>query len=67
MDGVIAGSPETIIQRVAELDELGVNHLLLRFLGEWHGRTRWISEQSLSLFSERVRPWFASKETSALA
>ncbi len=56
----IAGGPETIAQHVRELHEKGVNHLLLRFLGEWHASTRWISEQSMRLFSERVRPEFGA-------
>jgi alkanesulfonate monooxygenase SsuD/methylene tetrahydromethanopterin reductase-like flavin-dependent oxidoreductase (luciferase family) len=52
----IAGGPETIAAHVRELQDLGVNHLLLRFLGEWHGSTRWISDQSMRLFSEQVMP-----------
>jgi alkanesulfonate monooxygenase SsuD/methylene tetrahydromethanopterin reductase-like flavin-dependent oxidoreductase (luciferase family) len=58
MTDVIAGSPERVAARVQELEALGVNHLLLRFLGEWHGETRWIAEQSLRLFSERVMTEF---------
>jgi hypothetical protein len=56
----IAGGPEAIAEHVRALRDAGVNHLLLRFLGEWHGSTRWISEQSMRLFSERVAPLFAA-------
>ncbi|MGE0627938.1 MAG: LLM class flavin-dependent oxidoreductase, partial [Hyphomicrobiaceae bacterium] len=37
---IIAGSPETVAARVRELADLGVNHLMLRFVGEWAGETR---------------------------
>jgi alkanesulfonate monooxygenase SsuD/methylene tetrahydromethanopterin reductase-like flavin-dependent oxidoreductase (luciferase family) len=61
----IAGGPETIAEHVGDLRDKGVNHLLLRFLGEWHGSTRWISEQSMRVFSERVMPLFANGRPSA--
>lgn len=63
----IAGGPETIARHVRELRDKGVNHLLLRFLGEWHASTRWISEQSMRLFAERVLPQFAAPESAASA
>ena len=56
---VIAGGPQRIAEQITRLQELGVNHLLLRFMGEWHGETRWIAEQSLRLFSEEIIPEFA--------
>jgi alkanesulfonate monooxygenase SsuD/methylene tetrahydromethanopterin reductase-like flavin-dependent oxidoreductase (luciferase family) len=58
MHDLIAGSPDTVAKRVQQLADLGVNHLLLRFLGEWPGETRWVSEQSMKLFSEKVAPRF---------
>lgn len=59
----IAGGPETIAEHVRDLHEKGVNHLLVRFLGEWHASTRWISEQSMQLFSEQVIPLFERART----
>jgi alkanesulfonate monooxygenase SsuD/methylene tetrahydromethanopterin reductase-like flavin-dependent oxidoreductase (luciferase family) len=61
MVGVIAGSPATVAERVQEVASLGVNHLLVRFLGEWHGRTRAIAEQSMQLFASEVMPNFAAR------
>jgi alkanesulfonate monooxygenase SsuD/methylene tetrahydromethanopterin reductase-like flavin-dependent oxidoreductase (luciferase family) len=58
MDGVIAGSPETIAAKVQELADLGVNHLLARFIGEWTGETRYIAEKSMRLFAKEVMPRF---------
>ena len=54
----IAGSPETVTRKVQELVDLGINHLLLRFVGEWTGETRWISETSMKLFAEEIAPKF---------
>jgi alkanesulfonate monooxygenase SsuD/methylene tetrahydromethanopterin reductase-like flavin-dependent oxidoreductase (luciferase family) len=54
----IAGSPDTVAARVQGLVDLGINHLLLRFLGEWTGETRSISEKSMRLFSREVMPRF---------
>jgi len=58
MANVIAGSPDTVARKVKELRELGINHLLVRFLGEWPGETRGISEQSMRLFAREVLPRF---------
>jgi alkanesulfonate monooxygenase SsuD/methylene tetrahydromethanopterin reductase-like flavin-dependent oxidoreductase (luciferase family) len=58
MWGTIAGSPETVAARVQELADLGINHLLVRFLGEWTGQTRHISESSMRLFAREVIPRF---------
>lgn len=55
---LIAGTPDTVAARVQALADLGINHLLLRFLGEWPGKTRYISEQSMKLFAEHVAPRF---------
>ena len=54
----IAGSPDTVAARVQGLVDLGINHLLVRFLGEWTGKTRAISEKSMRLFSREVMPRF---------
>jgi alkanesulfonate monooxygenase SsuD/methylene tetrahydromethanopterin reductase-like flavin-dependent oxidoreductase (luciferase family) len=55
---VIAGTPEQIAGRLRFLHKLGIEHLLVRFLGEWHGETRWIAERSMRLFSEQLMPEF---------
>ncbi|HKT16462.1 MAG TPA: LLM class flavin-dependent oxidoreductase [Stellaceae bacterium] len=58
MDDLIAGSPDTVAARVQELAQLGINHLLVRFLGEWPGQTRGISEDSMRLFAREILPRF---------
>lgn len=58
MANVIAGNPDTVARKVKELRALGINHLLVRFLGEWPGQTRNISEQSMLLFAREVLPRF---------
>ncbi len=55
----IAGSPDTVAAEVQRLVDLGVNHLIVRFLGEWLGKTRGLLERSLELFAEEVAPRFA--------
>jgi alkanesulfonate monooxygenase SsuD/methylene tetrahydromethanopterin reductase-like flavin-dependent oxidoreductase (luciferase family) len=54
----IASNPDTVAKRVQRLVDLGINHLLVRFLGEWTGETRGISEKSMRLFSREVLPRF---------
>jgi alkanesulfonate monooxygenase SsuD/methylene tetrahydromethanopterin reductase-like flavin-dependent oxidoreductase (luciferase family) len=61
MSETITGSPETIAHKVAELVDLGINHLLLRFIGEWTGNTRYICENSAQLFAREVMPLFKSR------
>lgn len=58
MIDVIAGNPDTVAAKVQDLADLGINHLLVRFLGEWTGKTREISEASMRLFSREVMPRF---------
>jgi len=58
MKALIAGTPDTVAARVQELVDLGINHLLVRFLGEWSGETRSISEASMRLFAKEVIPRF---------
>ena len=48
--------PEMVAAQLRELQELGVNHVLLRFLGQWNGESKWIAQQSMKLFSEQVMP-----------
>jgi alkanesulfonate monooxygenase SsuD/methylene tetrahydromethanopterin reductase-like flavin-dependent oxidoreductase (luciferase family) len=55
---LIAGHPDTVAAKVQVLADLGINHLLARFLGEWVGKTRYISEESMRLFSQQVTPRF---------
>jgi alkanesulfonate monooxygenase SsuD/methylene tetrahydromethanopterin reductase-like flavin-dependent oxidoreductase (luciferase family) len=58
MTNLIAGDPDTVARKVKELRAQGINHLLVRFLGEWPGETRDISEQSMKLFAREVLPRF---------
>jgi len=71
MHNLIAGNPDTVAAKVRELSELGINHILVRFLGEWPGQTRYVSEDSMRLFAREVIPRFrdipAARELSALA
>jgi alkanesulfonate monooxygenase SsuD/methylene tetrahydromethanopterin reductase-like flavin-dependent oxidoreductase (luciferase family) len=62
MRALIAGTPDTVAAKVQELMDTGINHLLVRFLGEWPGQTRSISEQSMRLFSSDVMPRFKSAQ-----
>jgi alkanesulfonate monooxygenase SsuD/methylene tetrahydromethanopterin reductase-like flavin-dependent oxidoreductase (luciferase family) len=56
----IAGSPDTVAAKVQALVDVGLNHLLVRFLGEWTGETRGISETSMRLFAKEIMPRFKS-------
>lgn len=56
-----AGSPATIAQKVKEHADMGINHILVRFIGEWTGRTRHIFENSVKLFAKDVMPQFKSR------
>jgi alkanesulfonate monooxygenase SsuD/methylene tetrahydromethanopterin reductase-like flavin-dependent oxidoreductase (luciferase family) len=58
MSGIIAGSPDTVAAHVQDLANHGINHLLVRFLGEWTGATRHISETSMRLFANEIIPRF---------
>jgi len=58
MLGVIAGTPDTVAGHVQGLVDVGLNHLLVRFLGDWSGDTRYISENSMRLFASDVLPRF---------
>jgi alkanesulfonate monooxygenase SsuD/methylene tetrahydromethanopterin reductase-like flavin-dependent oxidoreductase (luciferase family) len=58
MREMIAGTPETVAKKVQKLADVGINHLLIRFMGEWTGETRQISEDSMRLFAKEVMPQF---------
>jgi alkanesulfonate monooxygenase SsuD/methylene tetrahydromethanopterin reductase-like flavin-dependent oxidoreductase (luciferase family) len=58
MRNTIAGSPDTVAKNVQHLVDVGLNHLLVRFLGEWTGETRAISETSMRLFASEIIPRF---------
>ena len=60
MGAIVAGNPDTIAAKVQVLADLGINHLLARFLGEWTGETRSISENSMRMFARDVMPRFAN-------
>jgi alkanesulfonate monooxygenase SsuD/methylene tetrahydromethanopterin reductase-like flavin-dependent oxidoreductase (luciferase family) len=59
MKATIAGAPDTIAAKVKQLADMGINHLHLRFLGEWDGETRHICKTSAELFAKEVMPRFA--------
>jgi alkanesulfonate monooxygenase SsuD/methylene tetrahydromethanopterin reductase-like flavin-dependent oxidoreductase (luciferase family) len=58
MKATIAGTPDTIAAKVKQLADMGINHLHLRFLGEWDGETRHICKTSAELFAKEVLPRF---------
>jgi len=62
MKATIAGNPDTIAAKVEQLAEMGINHLHLRFLGEWAGETRHICKTSAELFANEVLPRFAEAQ-----
>jgi alkanesulfonate monooxygenase SsuD/methylene tetrahydromethanopterin reductase-like flavin-dependent oxidoreductase (luciferase family) len=64
MRASIAGSPDTVAAKVQELVDLGINHMHLRFTGEWAGETRRTVEDSAELFAREVMPRFAAREVS---
>ena len=59
MTDVVAGSPDTVAAKVQQLADIGINHLHVRFLGEWNGETRQIAADSAALFAKEVMPRFA--------
>jgi alkanesulfonate monooxygenase SsuD/methylene tetrahydromethanopterin reductase-like flavin-dependent oxidoreductase (luciferase family) len=65
MKATIAGTPDTIAAKVQQLAEMGINHLHLRFLGEWDGETKHICKTSAELFAKEVLPRFADVEVSS--
>jgi alkanesulfonate monooxygenase SsuD/methylene tetrahydromethanopterin reductase-like flavin-dependent oxidoreductase (luciferase family) len=58
MTDTVAGSPETVAAKVQQLAKIGINHLHVRFLGEWKGETRQIAVDSAELFATEVMPRF---------
>ena len=64
MKATIAGTPDTIAAKVKQLADMGINHLHLRFLGEWDGETRHICKTSAELFAKEVLPRFAEAQPS---
>lgn len=53
------GNPDAVARRLQQLSDWGINHVLLRFSGEWAGETKTIAEQSMRLFAREVMPRFA--------
>jgi alkanesulfonate monooxygenase SsuD/methylene tetrahydromethanopterin reductase-like flavin-dependent oxidoreductase (luciferase family) len=62
MKASIAGSPETIAAKIHELVELGINHVHLRFIGEYAGKSRQTMIDSAELFAREVMPRFAATD-----
>ncbi len=58
MKDILAGSPDTVAAKVREIADLGINHLMVRFLGEYAGKTRHICEMSAELFANNIAPQF---------
>jgi alkanesulfonate monooxygenase SsuD/methylene tetrahydromethanopterin reductase-like flavin-dependent oxidoreductase (luciferase family) len=58
MARIVAGSPDTVAAEIQALADLGINHLIVRFLGEWLGDTRGLLERSVRLFDREVAPRF---------
>ncbi len=61
----IAGSPDTIAAKIQKFADVGINHLHLRFLGEWDGETKHITKDSVELFAKEVMPRFAERKLAA--
>jgi alkanesulfonate monooxygenase SsuD/methylene tetrahydromethanopterin reductase-like flavin-dependent oxidoreductase (luciferase family) len=59
MTVTIAGTPDTVAAKVQQFADMGINHLHLRFLGEWDGETRHICKTSAEMFAKEVLPRFA--------
>jgi alkanesulfonate monooxygenase SsuD/methylene tetrahydromethanopterin reductase-like flavin-dependent oxidoreductase (luciferase family) len=59
----LIGSPDTVAKRIEQFQEWGINHLLLRFMGEWAGETKGICESSMRLFNKEVMPRFEKSPT----
>lgn len=62
MKATIAGTPDTIAAKIKQLADMGINHLHLRFLGEWDGETRHIYKTSAELFAREVLPRFVDEQ-----
>ena len=54
----VAGDPDTVAAKVQELAQVGINHLLVRFLGEWPARRAASPRTSMRLFAREVMPRF---------
>ena len=54
----IASNPDTVAAKVQELVDIGLNHLLVRFIGDWTGTARPIAEASMRLFAREIMPHF---------
>ena len=59
----ISGTPDMVAAKVRQLEEMGVNHLHLRFMGEVDGETAHISRESAELFAKEVMPRFKETQT----
>lgn len=62
----VAGSPDTVAAKIQELVDVGINHLHLRFIGEWAGNTRQTAKESAELFAREIMPRFAGVAPAAL-
>jgi alkanesulfonate monooxygenase SsuD/methylene tetrahydromethanopterin reductase-like flavin-dependent oxidoreductase (luciferase family) len=62
MKMTIAGTPDSVAAKVQQLADMGINHLHLRFLGEWDGETRHTFKESAELFAKEVLPRFVDAQ-----
>jgi alkanesulfonate monooxygenase SsuD/methylene tetrahydromethanopterin reductase-like flavin-dependent oxidoreductase (luciferase family) len=62
MKMTIAGTPDSVAAKVQQLADMGINHLHLRFLGEWDGETRFVFKESAELFAKEVLPRFVDAQ-----
>ena len=59
MTEMIVGTPDFVAAKLQELVDIGINHVLVRFVGQWTATTRPIAETSMRLFAREVMPRFA--------
>jgi alkanesulfonate monooxygenase SsuD/methylene tetrahydromethanopterin reductase-like flavin-dependent oxidoreductase (luciferase family) len=60
----IAGTPDTVAAKVRQLEEMGINHLHLRFMARSTARPAHICKDSAELFAREVMPRFKDTQAS---
>jgi len=64
MKMTISGTPDMVAAKVRQLEEMGIHHLHLRFMGEIDGETSAICKESAELFAREVMPRFKDTQAS---
>jgi alkanesulfonate monooxygenase SsuD/methylene tetrahydromethanopterin reductase-like flavin-dependent oxidoreductase (luciferase family) len=67
MKMTISGTPDQVAAKVRQLEEMGVHHLHLRFMGEIDGETAYVAKESAELFAREVMPRFGQTKAGARA